>query len=246
MVLKQRLSAAAAHNSMLGFLIRKPKAHAKDDGTGFDRPAKRQRVADPVGIPLKLSNVMTKSDKVDSSQKASKVERNAHGAPGKGHQQRRQLGKAVASLLNGEEVVGEGDGDDGFDERAGGEGEEERRICATDLESAMPAFTGDEESALKEYEAFRASQEDNAGASGVREPGSVIEAATGELLSNGSEGEKTKRKGNQWIKGRSSIYVDAFKLALETVLDEEAHLFDKRENAIFTAWKYLSYEAQYL
>lgn len=43
-----------------------------------------------------------------------------------------------------------------------------------------------------------------------------------------------------------SFYVDAFNLALETVLDEESHLFDEKEMMIFDKWKQLNYEAQYL
>lgn len=46
--------------------------------------------------------------------------------------------------------------------------------------------------------------------------------------------------------GRRSIYVDAFNLALETVLDEESHLFDGKEEKVFDEWRGLSYEAQYL
>lgn len=49
-----------------------------------------------------------------------------------------------------------------------------------------------------------------------------------------------------WVKGKSSIYVDAFNLALQCVLDEEAHLFDPREIAMFDHWKGLSYQSQYL
>jgi Fanconi-associated nuclease 1 len=49
-----------------------------------------------------------------------------------------------------------------------------------------------------------------------------------------------------WIRGRSSIYVDAFSLALDTVLEEESHLFNEAERAVFEFWKDLSYEAQYL
>jgi hypothetical protein len=50
----------------------------------------------------------------------------------------------------------------------------------------------------------------------------------------------------RWSKGRSSIYVDAFNLALNTVLEDEAHLFNNQESAIFDKWKSLGYEAQYL
>ncbi|KAJ2897275.1 uncharacterized protein MKZ38_004829 [Zalerion maritima] len=49
-----------------------------------------------------------------------------------------------------------------------------------------------------------------------------------------------------WIKGQSSIYVDAFNLALNTVLEDESHLFDTRETTVFEAWRGLEYEAQYL
>jgi Fanconi-associated nuclease 1 len=40
--------------------------------------------------------------------------------------------------------------------------------------------------------------------------------------------------------------VDAFNLALETVLDEEAHLFDEAEMEVFRKWRELDYESQYL
>ena len=45
---------------------------------------------------------------------------------------------------------------------------------------------------------------------------------------------------------RSSIYVDAFNIALDTVLEQEEHLFNKKEKAVFAAWRGLDYEAQYL
>jgi Fanconi-associated nuclease 1 len=65
-----------------------------------------------------------------------------------------------------------------------------------------------------------------------------------------SQTERDAREGrfrNQnWTKGMSSIYVDAFNLALETVLDEENHLFDDAEKALFGYWRKLGYEAQYL
>jgi fanconi-associated nuclease 1 len=46
--------------------------------------------------------------------------------------------------------------------------------------------------------------------------------------------------------GKSSIYIDAFRLALDTVLDQESHLFDDSEKAVFAEWCALSYEAQFL
>ncbi|KAH0544497.1 hypothetical protein FGG08_001395 [Glutinoglossum americanum] len=56
-----------------------------------------------------------------------------------------------------------------------------------------------------------------------------------------------ERSGQQnWVKGKSSIYVDAFNLALETVLEDEAYLFNEVELATFANWRQLNYEAQYL
>lgn len=45
---------------------------------------------------------------------------------------------------------------------------------------------------------------------------------------------------------RSSIYVDAFNLALDTVLQQESHLFSNGELDVFASWHGLDYEAQYL
>ncbi|KAK6358549.1 hypothetical protein TWF730_007878 [Orbilia blumenaviensis] len=45
---------------------------------------------------------------------------------------------------------------------------------------------------------------------------------------------------------RSSIYVDAFNLALDTVLEEEGYLFDEGEHEFFERYRALDYEAQYL
>ena len=89
----------------------------------------------------------------------------------------------------------------------------------TDLESALPPVKTDKE-AIAEYEATR--------------------AAEGNL-------DLYERLGQRkWVKGKSSIYVDAFNLALETVLEDESHLFDEAEMAIFKLWRNLSYEGQYL
>ncbi|TAQ90178.1 hypothetical protein B7494_g1510 [Chlorociboria aeruginascens] len=49
-----------------------------------------------------------------------------------------------------------------------------------------------------------------------------------------------------WTKGQTSIYVDAFNLALQTVLDDEGHLFDEKERQVFKTWEELQYEAQFL
>jgi Fanconi-associated nuclease 1 len=88
----------------------------------------------------------------------------------------------------------------------------------TDLETALPFIETDKE-AIEAYEASR---------------------AAGEL---GLQGRLAESK---WVRGKSSIYVDAFNLALETVLEDESHLFDEAEHTVFQQWRDLSYEAQYL
>lgn len=94
----------------------------------------------------------------------------------------------------------------------------------TDLETALPDIATDAE-AIEEYEARRAA-----------------EAEEEKALAT-AEGRLETRK---WIRGKNSIYVDAFNLALNTVLEEEEHLFDAAEKKLFQYWKELSYEAQYL
>lgn len=101
------------------------------------------------------------------------------------------------------------------------EEKEEEEMHKTDLESALPQVKVDDE-AIEAYEAFKASQEDNTDAAGER-----IEKRT-------------------WIRGKSSLYVDAFNLALDTVLEDESHLFDEAETDVFRIWRELGYEAQYL
>ncbi|KAI4203179.1 MAG: hypothetical protein LQ350_002055 [Teloschistes chrysophthalmus] len=89
----------------------------------------------------------------------------------------------------------------------------------TELESALLPVKTDKE-AIAEYEATRAAETD--------------------LDLHSRLGQR------KWVQGKSSIYVDAFFLALETVLDEESHLFDEAEMAVFQKWRDLSYEGQYL
>ncbi|KAJ8115466.1 hypothetical protein OPT61_g2878 [Boeremia exigua] len=98
---------------------------------------------------------------------------------------------------------------------------EEEKDTRTDLESALPPIDIGEE-AVEAYEAFRASQEET------------------------SEGAEERLKDRSWVRGKSSLYVDAFNLALDTVLEEESHLFDKAETEVFRIWRDLNYEAQYL
>jgi Fanconi-associated nuclease 1 len=100
--------------------------------------------------------------------------------------------------------------------------EKDEEVHQTDLESALPTIKVDDE-AIEAYEAFKASQEDKK------------EEVAGERL------EK-----RAWVRGKSSLYVDAFNLALDTVLEDESHLFDEAETDVFRIWRELSYEAQYL
>ncbi|KAL8839712.1 MAG: hypothetical protein Q9176_004319 [Flavoplaca citrina] len=93
------------------------------------------------------------------------------------------------------------------------------RASQTELESALPPVKTDKE-AIAEYEATRAA-----------EAGLDFKDRLGQ---------------RKWVQGKSSIYVDAFFLALETVLDEESHLFDEAEMAVFQKWRDMSYEGQYL
>lgn len=94
-------------------------------------------------------------------------------------------------------------------------------VHKTELESALPPINTDRE-AIAEYEATRAAES---------------------TVPSDLQGRLGQRK---WVQGKSSIYVDAFNLALETVLEDESHLFDEVEMAVFEQWRSLSYEAQYL
>lgn len=90
----------------------------------------------------------------------------------------------------------------------------------TELESALPPVKTDKE-AIDEYEAMRAAEDV-------------------------PEDLKSRLSQRTWVQGKSSIYVDAFNLALETVLEDEGHLFDEKEMEVFNQWRLLDYEAQYL
>ncbi|KAI2638038.1 VRR-NUC domain-containing protein [Xylaria nigripes] len=91
----------------------------------------------------------------------------------------------------------------------------------TAIESSLPEIKPDRR-AIEEYQNFKASQ--------------------GEDTVNVS----SRLDSRAWERGKSSLYVDAFNLALDTVLDEESHLFNDREKRIFEEWKSLNYEAQFL
>ncbi|KAG6087009.1 hypothetical protein E4U30_001621 [Claviceps sp. LM220 group G6] len=92
---------------------------------------------------------------------------------------------------------------------------------ATAVEDVLPP-TQIDDSAIEEYEHKNASRLDTEG------------------------DDAAKKTKSLWIKGRSSIYVDAFNLALDTVLEEESVLFDEKEMEVFQQWKQLDYETQYL
>lgn len=92
----------------------------------------------------------------------------------------------------------------------------------TELESSLPAIKTDE-TAIQAYETSHTEQGDGT------EPGLHVRLRDG-----------------VWQRGKSSIYVDAFNLALETVLEEESHLFNAAELEVLTQYKQLSYESQYL
>jgi fanconi-associated nuclease 1 len=99
----------------------------------------------------------------------------------------------------------------------------------TAFESSLPAVATDKE-AIEEYEAMRASQESQA-----------FQASQNETDNPSAMIDK-----RQWVRGKSSIYVDAFNLALDTVLEDESNLFDAKEQRVFEQWRALDYEAQYL
>ncbi|KAH8162376.1 hypothetical protein CIB48_g5883 [Xylaria polymorpha] len=64
--------------------------------------------------------------------------------------------------------------------------------------------------------------------------------------SNDVSSASSRLDSRTWVRGQSSLYVDAFNLALDTVLDDETHLFDDKEKQVFEQWRSLSYEAQFL
>lgn len=94
----------------------------------------------------------------------------------------------------------------------------------TDFENSLPASQPDAET-MEEYERFKLSQSQD---------------------KDGSSGAPAPSQHPLWARGRSSIYVDAFNLALDTVLEEESHLFDDREREIFLQWRALDYQAQFM
>lgn len=96
----------------------------------------------------------------------------------------------------------------------------------TAIESSLPAIISDEE-AIQQYESFKASQQS-------------------EVDADQKDSAASRLDSRKWVRGKSSLYVDAFNLALDTVLDEESQLFDCRESAVFQKWRALPYESQFL
>ncbi|KAM5431303.1 putative phosphodiesterase I [Microsporum canis] len=91
------------------------------------------------------------------------------------------------------------------------------------LEESLPPLKTDED-AIEEYEQWKTS------------------------LDTEDQPVTTQQRFDQrkWIKGESSIYVDAFNYALDSVLEDESHLFIEAEKSVFDYWKRLCYESQYL
>jgi len=99
--------------------------------------------------------------------------------------------------------------------------EEPKGQRITELESALAPVKTDKE-AIAEYEAMR------------QDEGIIPDDL------------KSRLDERKWTKGKTSIYVDAFNLALDTVLEDEGHLFDEKEQEVFKQWRALEYEQQYL
>ncbi|KAI8957328.1 VRR-NUC domain-containing protein [Daldinia sp. FL1419] len=130
--------------------------------------------------------------------------------------------KPLPALRRGD-ALNPGIGDD--DQETLQQSEVETEVDAprrTAIEDSLPEVKSEKE-ALEEYESFKASQGDD-----------------------DSSTAASRLESRKWVRGKTSLYVDAFNLALSTVLDEESHLFDENERHIFYRWNKLSYEAQFL
>lgn len=58
--------------------------------------------------------------------------------------------------------------------------------------------------------------------------------------------DEAAREYTRTEKYKSSMYVDAFNLALDTVLQDELHLFSDAEQEVFAKYRSLEYEPQFL
>ncbi|ESZ99573.1 hypothetical protein SBOR_0046 [Sclerotinia borealis F-4128] len=112
---------------------------------------------------------------------------------------------------------------DSEDDDGDGDDEVDQIVASrvTELENALPPVDIDKK-AIAKYETMRAEDE------------------------NLPDDLKSRLNQKTWERGKSSIYSDAFNLALETVLEDEGHLFDEKEMEVFKQWRELDYESQYL
>ncbi|KEF54782.1 uncharacterized protein A1O9_09224 [Exophiala aquamarina CBS 119918] len=122
------------------------------------------------------------------------------------------------------------DSDDEHQELNGPSNELQGAPRATQLETALPPIQTDEE-AIEAYEAYKAGER-------------VLQDQDKEQGDTSTT--QSRFESRSWVRGRSSLYVDAFNLALDTVLGDESHLFNEAEMKVFHDWRELDYEAQYL
>lgn len=114
-----------------------------------------------------------------------------------------------------------------------GDGEQQiDHVQATQLETALPPIQSDQD-AIEAYEAYKSG-----------EYGQLVEQTT--TTEGNPTTTRSRLESRAWVRGRSSLYVDAFNLALDTVLEDEGHLFNEAEMALFADWRLLDYEFQYL
>ncbi|RKF53630.1 Fanconi-associated nuclease 1-like protein [Golovinomyces cichoracearum] len=115
-------------------------------------------------------------------------------------------------------------------------------LCGTDSKTTLRSSIlpkDMEEEVIREYGRMRATGDMPADLQNrLRKSNSLSSCSSNSNCSRSNGGTSSKFK--------SSIYVDAFNLALETVLEDERHLFDVKEIQIFAYWKELNYEAQFL
>jgi len=134
----------------------------------------------------------------------------------------------LKTLVPDSEDDGDGDGDGDEDDEPQQHRGEVPSVRATQLETTLPPVQTDEE-AIEAYAVYKAEEQ-----------------ALQRERRDQDEGNMRPREMASSSRGRSSIYVDAFNLALDTVLEEEAHLFDEAETKVFEEWRGLEYESQYL
>ncbi|KAL1889552.1 hypothetical protein Sste5346_008800 [Sporothrix stenoceras] len=133
---------------------------------------------------------------------------------------------------------------------------DEKRVKRTKIEHGDNPTSGGNEHVLLDY-LKEEEEDDSTGSSGdfklvadsydgipFEEPLAAIEAAGDVIEDSYGAADREAIEGKPLY--RSSIYVDAFNIALDTVLEQEEHLFNEKEKIVFAAWRGLHYEAQYL